>query len=88
MGTVGPYLVAALTVLLVLSLAGVIASSPQDAVRSDPAVLDSLAAGQPEAIADLASHGDSQPVTANEAGPLRVSGAPPWAPAPRPPGPL
>jgi hypothetical protein len=87
MGTVGPYLVAGLTVLLVISLGGVIASSP-DAVRSDPSVLDSLAAGQPEAIADPASHGDSQLVTPNGADPPRVAGRPPWAPAPRPPGPL
>jgi hypothetical protein len=85
MGTVGPYLVAGLTVLLVISLAGVIASSPQPAVRSDPSGPDSLAADQPEAIADPASHGDRQLVTPNGADPPRVAGRPPWASAPRPP---
>ena len=88
MGAVGPYLVAGLTVLLVMSLAAVITSSPQDAVRSDPPVLDSLAAGQPEAIADPASPGHSQLVTPNGPGPPRIAGRPPWAPAPRPPDPL
>jgi hypothetical protein len=85
MGTIGPYLVAGLTVLLVISLAAVITSSPQDAVGSDRPVLDPLAAGQPEGIADPASHGDSQLVTPNGTDPPRVAGRPPWAPAPRPP---
>jgi hypothetical protein len=87
MGAFGPYLVAGLTVLLVMSLAAVIVSSPQDAVRSDPPVVDSLTAGQPEAIADPAPHG-GQLVTPNGPGPPRVTGRPPWAPAPRPPDPL
>lgn len=88
MGIVGPYLVAGLTVLLVMSLAGVIVSSPQDAVRPDAAVVDSLPAGQPEAIADPASPGDSQLVTPNGTHLPQVRSAPPWAPAPRPPGPF
>jgi len=87
MGTVGPYLVAGLTVLLVMSLAAVIVSSPDDAVRPDAAVVDSLAADPLEAFAHPALP-DSQLVTPNGTHLPQVRSAPPWAPAPRPPGPF
>jgi hypothetical protein len=101
MGALGSFLVAGLTVLLVMSLAAVI-TSDLDAVRSDPSVLDPLLVsptGQPEATASpaavadlrrdtdgLASDGDAQVIMPNGARPPQVRGGPPWAPAPKPPG--
>jgi len=86
MGAVGPFLVAGLTVLLVMSLAAVIASSPEDAVRSEPPALNPPAADQPSDIGDPASGGDTQVVTPNGAYRPEVPAGPPWAPAPKPPG--
>jgi hypothetical protein len=86
MGTVGPFLVAGLTVLLVMSLAAVIASSPQDADRSEPPVLGPPAAGRPGDIGAPASGGDAPVVTPGGADRPEVRAGPPWAPAPKPPG--
>jgi hypothetical protein len=86
MGAVGPFLVAGLTVLLVMSLAAVIAGSPQDAVRSEPPVLNPPAAGPPSDIGYPASGGDAQVVTPSGAHRPEVRAGPPWPPAPRPPG--
>ena len=85
MGAASPFLVAGLTVLLVMSLAGVIVSSPEDAVRSEPPVLDPPAAGQPSGTADPASGGDAQVVMPNGTHLPQVRSEPPWAPAPKPP---
>jgi hypothetical protein len=86
MGPVGPFLVAGLAVLLVMCLAAVIASSPEDAVRSGPPTIDPPAAAQHSGTGDPASHRDSQLVTPKGARRPKVPSGPPWAPAPKPPG--
>jgi hypothetical protein len=85
MSAVGPYLVSGLTVLLVISLAAVITSSPEAAVPSEAPALNPPAAGQPSRTADPASGGDAQVVMPNGTHPPQVRSGPPWAPAPRPP---
>ena len=86
MGAVGPFLVAGLTVLLVMCLAAVIAVSPEDAVRSETPVLNPPAAGQPIGTGDPALPDVCQLVTPNAAHRSGVRSEAPWAPAPKPPG--
>jgi hypothetical protein len=83
MGAVGPFLVAGLTVPLVMCLAAVIASSPEDPVRPGSPVLNPRAAGQPGGAADPASQDGRQLVTPNGTDPPWVPSGPPWAPAPK-----
>jgi hypothetical protein len=85
MGTVGPYLVAGLTVLLVMSLAAVIVSSPENAVRSESPGAAPIEADEPSDTADPALNVEALVAMTNSIHPPRVSGGPPWAPAPKPP---
>jgi hypothetical protein len=88
MSAVGPYLVSGLTVLLVISLAAVITSSPEAAVPSGAPALNPSEAGQPSGTADPVSGGGAQVVMPNGRHQPQVRSGPPWAPAPRPPGPI
>jgi hypothetical protein len=91
-------LLALMTLLLVMFVYAVIKLSPQDAVRTEPPVLNlpappslaspwlqTAAAGQPGHTASPARHLDALPSGPSAVPRRRVSGRPPWEPAPKPP---
>jgi hypothetical protein len=91
-----------MTLLLVMFVYAVIMLAPQDAVRTEPPVLNlpapsppplaspwlqTAAAGQPGHTASPARHLDALPTGPSAVPRRRVSGRPPWEPAPQPPRP-
>ena len=100
-------LLALMTLLLVMFVYAVIMLSPQDAVRTEPPMLNlpapsltpsasprlqtpaapAAAAGQPGHTASPAWHLDAPPRPGPAVPRRRVSGTPPWEPAPQPPRP-
>jgi hypothetical protein len=88
MANVVLFLIAAMTVLLVMSLFAVITMSPADAVGTGLPVPDSaVPAGQPGDSGAPAWDGVAQIVTSNGPYPLNAPSGPPWGRAARPPDP-
>jgi hypothetical protein len=82
------FLIAGMTVLLVMTLFAVITMSPDDAVGTGLPVPDApVSAGQPSDYGDPAWDGVAQIVTSNGPYPPHAPGGPPWGRASRPPDP-